>query len=200
MMLIPNCLTIEECKTIENRFLQFIAQNPDSNDDENDRKETNFKYHENSFGLFLPLVNLSIDSSKIISRLNRIINQKYSNFVYSHAYLRNYYNGSYLRTHIDREGLDLTLTVNVAGIDTWPIHVSKSSLEELSLKHGDTLNPLDSNFKEICKKISKNIDTITTPRGCGLLIDGRNYPHWRETLHCEEHEYFMQIFFHWKQV
>lgn len=98
---------------------------------------------------------------------------KMNNIKEENSYTRIYYNGAKLKTHKDREGLDLTLSICTytnLGFD-WPLHV------------------------EIEPGIVKSF--VTKP-GDGALILGTAMNHWRDDLHCEEHQMVIQSFYHWR--
>lgn len=92
----------------------------------------------------------------------------------SHTYCRIYYNGGMLGKHIDRPGLDYTLSITLDNKlnKSWPLYAID--------KKG---NPIDTD----------------TGVGDGLLIVGREMEHWRDHLVCGPDEYIIQLFFHWKK-
>ena len=89
-----------------------------------------------------------------------------------HTYCRIYYNGGMLGRHVDRPGLDYTLSITLFSTLTkpWPLYA------------------IDKKGNEI------NADTKV---GDGLLILGTNMQHWREPLVCEPNQCVIQLFMHW---
>lgn len=93
----------------------------------------------------------------------------------SNTYARIYYNTSTLQRHVDRSGLDYTVSVTLFS----------------NLKNPWPLYAIDKNGVEISSNISK---------GDGLLIHGTEMIHWRNPLVCENDEYVIQLFLHWTKI
>jgi len=184
-MLIPNCLTQEECSILEKSFFNYIKQT-----NCNEEKDGVLN---NTEGFVAPFKTLNISGNVIFNRLSVIVNEQYNNYVYSHSYIRIYKNSSYLKAHTDGPGRDLTLTVNVGGVEDWPIFFSN-----ITLNHH--LIPREENYEETLKSLKKDCYSIVTPRGYGYLADGLHHPHWRDPLQCKDEEYVLQLFFHWRKV
>ena len=94
--------------------------------------------------------------------------------VKSNAYGRVYKNGSFLKPHIDREGLDLTLTIQ-----------------------------LKNDFKKapiFCKSYDGSVIEANLQDGDGALIMGRELEHWRNELKGKKNDELVCIFFHWRIV
>lgn len=89
-----------------------------------------------------------------------------------HCYCRIYYNGGLLGKHVDRPGLDYTLSVTLMSTLTnpFPLHV-------------------------IDKK--GNLVSADTKVGDGILILGTKMQHWRDPLVCDPHLSCIQLFMHW---
>ena len=150
-----------------------------------DFENTNKFYVKNVCGIMdLEAVN------KHTHRLTEIICNDYGfNYEFNNSYIRMYFNDSYLKLHTDRKDLDITLSVNIFSNldDDWPIHISNT------LYHGvewDRDTPTD-----IYEKTSKE---YTTKPGQGIACYGRKHVHWRDTLVCNENQYVLQAFYHWK--
>lgn len=94
----------------------------------------------------------------------------------SHCYARIYYNGAILGKHVDRKGLDYTLSVNVFSTlkKDWPLYC------------------IDKNGNQIAAGTG-SCNTV----GEGVLILGTKLVHWREPLICAPDECCVQLFFHW---
>lgn len=89
-----------------------------------------------------------------------------------HTYCRIYYNGGLLGKHVDRPGLDYTLSVTLMSTLTKPF----------------PLNVIDK---------KGNLVNADTKVGDGILILGTKMEHWRDPLVCEPHESCIQLFMHW---
>jgi prolyl 4-hydroxylase len=89
-----------------------------------------------------------------------------------HTYARIYYNGGLLGKHVDRPGLDYTLSVNLFSTlkKEWPLYC------------------IDKKGNEIA---------ANTNVGEGILILGTKMQHWRQPLICEPNECVVQLFMHW---
>lgn len=90
----------------------------------------------------------------------------------SASYVRLYQRGSVLRKHLDRPDLEHTLSITLgktASAD-WPLLAED--------RHKKTIS-------------------LIVPVGAGAMLSGRQLPHWREPLECNDDEYVVQLFFHW---
>lgn len=128
----------------------------------------NTTYYGNSYGASLPEFNRLIPDLTTIVRENSGIN----NIKPLHSFSRIYLNNSIMKKHVDRETLDLTLSVciyNDTGI-AWPLYV---------------------------ENLDGNIVPVVTDVGDGGLILGTKMNHWRETLECGDDQMVIQTFFHW---
>lgn len=142
--------------------------------DYNNRKaltyEGNDYHYGNSFGLArIP------EYEKVLKELTPIIKQKtgFDNLAIENSYARLYLNGSDLKKHKDRPGLDVTLSVctfSDIGI-AWPLYVEDDA---------------------------GKIHAIETAPGDGALILGTKYNHWRDKLNIPEGSKVIQSFYHWK--
>jgi hypothetical protein len=90
----------------------------------------------------------------------------------ANPFSRIYNNESVLRPHVDREGLDWTISLclftNLK--HDWPL---KAKLEDETVVEFPTIK---------CE---------------GNLVNGRSITHWREPLTCDDNEYVVQVFLHW---
>ncbi len=138
------------------------------------KKALNFEggdpHYGNSFGLArIP------EFERILLALTPLIKQKtgWNNIVPENSYTRIYFNGSDLKKHMDRPGLDITLSVcTYSDIDKpWPLCVEDET---------GKVHVIDINL------------------GDGALILGAKYNHWRDLLVIPEHQKVIQSFYHWK--
>lgn len=127
-------------------------------------------HYGNSYGVGrLPLYE------QVLQELTPLIIEKtgIQNITVENSYSRVYFNGAKLEKHIDREGLDLTLSVcTFSDINKpWPLYV----------------RCMDGVVRE-----------FETAPGDGALILGTKMEHWRDPLVCEENQKVLQSFFHWR--
>jgi hypothetical protein len=132
-------------------------------------KEEDINFYKPSFGR--GNIKKFEDYLKVISQP---ISEKLGiEWIPSHTYCRIYYNGGMLGKHVDRPGLDYTLSITLMNTlhKSWPLYA------------------LDMKGEEI------NTDTGV---GDGLLILGTKMTHWREPLVCGPEQCIIQLFMHWK--
>lgn len=175
-----NILTQEECETFTNKYLEYI------------RNGWNGYPHDSHVGISIaePFKSLEIDDTIVIPRLTSAIENAYGDKIkYSHSYGRLYKNGAELWQHIDRSTLDITLSVNVGGLETWPMHISNVYTDQsISFQSND--HPEGHKYRE-------DYTTVFTPKGCGVACYAHHFVHWRDKLVCNDDEYVLQIFYHW---
>lgn len=129
--------------------------------------ETDSRYYNNSLG---GITNLSW---KMLDKFLPLAEEKIgSKLKKANPYIRIYRNGSTLNAHIDREGLDVTISVC-----------------------------LFTNIKYMWELIAKNEDgslvKYPTILGHACIMTGRLMEHWREPLQCNDGEYVIQMFLHY---
>jgi hypothetical protein len=90
----------------------------------------------------------------------------------ANPFSRIYQNQSVLRPHLDRPGLDWTISLCLyTNLDNpWPL---KAQLPDGTIAEFPTI------------------------KGEGNLVNGRAISHWREPLICDPDKYVVQIFLHW---
>jgi len=180
-----NLLSLQECDEIKTSYDQFIKENSKNDDASCPQVPAN-----STIGLIRPffqLKNVSQILDVIQKNIDSVIKEDFGkNSSYSHAFLRIYKNGSCLRPHIDKSDLNITLTINIAGLENWPIHISNIEIDEHTTE------------ETLYEKHSKDFATYYTPKGSGVACYGNLFPHWRDTLICKDDEYMMQLFLHWK--
>jgi len=126
----------------------------------------------------LPLVQpLATQLSQVYKRPLRFAN----------TYTRKYVNGSQLKIHTDREGLDVTVSLALQRDVPWALHVSPVMLDEPwdSVKHRD-----HSDWTRAYASYDLHLGDIAH-------CYGRKNPHWRSKLVCEPHQSNIYVFFHW---
>jgi len=130
--------------------------------------ESDTRYYRNSYGGTTP------GSWEMLERFTPIVNELTGlSLKPANPYCRIYNNTSTLNPHIDREGLDWTLSICLfTNIDhDWPLFA----------------------------KIGEEILGFPTRIGEGALMAGRQLEHWREPLVCSDDQYVVQMFLHWSQ-
>lgn len=131
------------------------------------------------------------ESHKYIDRFTGLISTVYKKpFKFSHTYSRIYSNGSFLKIHTDREGLDITISlcVRIEAKMLWPLSVSH-------VPHvGPWKHDLDFDYYR------KLYTSITLDKCDGALMEGIIYPHWRDDLICSPEEKNIYIFYHWTKI
>ncbi len=155
-------LTQEECEDLALEVFESLKKG-------NVVAETDTKYYRNSFGGSTP------GSWECLKRFTPLVEEKTGKKIkLANPYCRIYNNESTLHPHIDREGLDWTISVCLF----------------TNLKHDWPL---------IAKEADGNLVQFPTRTGEGSLVAGRILEHWREPLECGEDEYVVQMFLHWSE-
>jgi hypothetical protein len=132
--------------------------------------EANQHHYKNSYG-----VGRIHEYEQVLHEITPLIKERtgMSDIAVENSYTRIYFNGATLGKHIDRDGLDLTLSVctfsNIK--QDWPLYV------------------------EVKPDVIK---TFNTPPGDGALILGTKMLHWRDPLVCADDEMVIQSFYHWR--
>ncbi len=130
-------------------------------------------------------------SLKYVSRFEDYLKPIYGdNLKFANTYTRLYKNGSFLRTHTDREGLDVTVSLALRRDVPWSIHVSTREIDETW-----------SNSKEFNKlNWMKFYFSYDLYPGDFAHCYGRLNPHWRPVIQCAEDQCNVYTFFHWTMV
>lgn len=151
-------------------------------------------YTANSFG-FINLPATQLEKDNIDSIIRNDFGQGY---LFTHTYARIYLDNAYLLPHIDKEGLDLTLTVNVHSdtANPWPIFYSENTVDLDTYMYPDgSITPVEE-FQEF----TGNSTSFITNKGDGVC-SVKQVPHWRETFKASYlGEHFVQVFYHWKKI
>lgn len=103
------------------------------------------------------------------------INSNIDDLTNVNIFVREYKNNSYLKKHIDRTDISVTISICLEStIDNkWPLSAEINN-----------------------QKYSFNIEV-----GDGvILFDADKIPHWRDLLVCKENQRVLQFFLHWKPV
>lgn len=152
--------------------LQLLVNGMNKARDENRLNlETDPRYYNKSKGGYIP--ELKSILNKKTPEIKELFNLK--NIVPESSYARFYYNDCTLNPHFDRPGLDYTLSVTLFSNITnpWPLS---------------------------CVDRQCNVESFDIAVKDGALIYGTKMVHWRKPLKCNENQYVLQAFFHWKNV
>jgi hypothetical protein len=154
-----------ECEYIKKEFLHFKEIGKINLESDNN-------FYKNSYGGNTPI------TWYLLGRFLPLVEEKSGKKLKTaNPYIRIYNNGSTLPEHVDRPGLDWTISVCIfTNLDSdWPLYVI------------DTTDDLG--------KVP-----YPTKRGLAGLVDGRVTNHWREELKCEEYQYVIQLFLHYTEL
>jgi prolyl 4-hydroxylase len=167
-------LTQEECAAIVDAF--------DAVEDKRQEGNNDAYVYSNSYGVY----NLPI-TLPYADRLTKKLQAIYPNVKFANAYTREYLRHGKLGIHLDRKGLDLTLSVCLEDNHNlfWPLNISK-------LEHK---GPWKSN--EDNEHYKQEAISVVLPVGHGAFVEGGKHPHWRDELLCGEAQRAVYTFFHW---
>jgi len=158
-------LTPTECENLNQIMVKLY----------NERKlnyEGNDPHYKNSFGTgSIPEMDV------LFQRFTPLVKEvfKTDSIKEENTYSRVYFNGAELNPHVDRPGLDLTMSLcTFNSIETpWPIFVE--------LEPGKP-------------------QAIDIPPGDAALFLGTKMKHWRNPLTCPNNQFMLQSFFHWSII
>lgn len=142
-------------------------------------------YGEGSFKLF----NVLQIDLKILNSLDIFVKQKFgTNFVYTHNFLIIYQNKVFLAPHIDRVGLDLTLTVPLNNITIdWSIFVD-TEYSDMSLSKEQNIHHAMNRAKKFVLK-----------KGECVCFEATKLIHWRPYIDLKDQKLY-QMMLHWKKI
>jgi len=150
--------------------------------EENGKVETSH-YYNGSVGFYnLPITNKHLD--KIEKLVKTVVGD---NIKFENSFTRIYKKGSVLGFHIDRPGLDVTVSLCLKRDVAWPLVVSlKEADSEYSERHPESY-----------QRITTNYDILP---GSFVIAEGRKFPHWREEFVGDDTQTNVYVFFHWNRV
>lgn len=180
----------ETASKIYHSFLPLVLENMN--------KYTEFTTEAIS-GRGLGMVNFSTTTLEI-EKIKKIVEKDFgNNYEFTHTYLRLYPNNSVLHPHVDRPGLDLTLSVNIhRNLSTrWPFKISKKKIPFEDMHFSTTVGNEKTAYIELAEYLQEYEEFETEP-GDGVCCT-RDHVHWRDfnTLSFEG-DHFVQCFYHWK--
>jgi hypothetical protein len=161
-----NILSKEDCEHFAEIILKNKNENKMSYEGGSDFSPSSF--YGNSYGLG----GISIMEEMMRNIQPKVENQIGVKIKHANSFSRIYYNGGTLNSHIDRQGLDYTMSITLrSNLDKeWPLY-----------------------FKDL----KNNVIKLNINEGDGGLILGTKLEHWREPLICKDNEYFIVMFMHW---
>lgn len=161
----PKLISPERCEKLTSDVMQMMEE-------KKLKYEADDYHYKNSYGLArIP------SHEELLHELTPLIKEQtgMSELSAENSYARIYYSNSTLNKHVDREGLDLTLSIcTFSNIEKrWPLYV------------------------EVKPGVIKEFETEP---GDGALILGTKMEHWRDPLECEPHQLVVQSFYHWRII
>lgn len=123
-----------------------------------------------------------------VGQLTAKVHEMFPGAVFQNTYTRAYAQGSYLKIHTDRDGLDITISVCLEKTTpvAYPLCISKTVYE----------GQWDSSINT--EPYTKSFTSYDMPVGMGVVMEGRKYPHWRDALDCKSGERAVYAFYHWR--
>lgn len=175
-----NFLTQEETAEIYNEFMQIQRVTEGDNPFVNDH------------GTPLTEAFYNLPSTlKYMPRFQEAMEKIYGpNIQFANTFTRLYRNGSYLKPHVDRDGLDITISFCLRRDVPWAIHVSPKFID-------DAWRNDDDYDKTAYLKESMAFDMLP---GDFAHCYGRKNPHWRTKLECGPDQHNAYVFLHWSFV
>lgn len=146
------------------------------------------EYYSGSVGFAnLPVANQYIN--KIEEAIKPVVGD---NIAFENTYARIYNKGSFLGYHIDRAGLDITVSVCLKRDIASPLIVSAFAVSEESIA--------DHSWKKNQKEFKEVFSGYDLAPCDGGIVEGRRHPHWREPLKCDDGQSNIYIFYHWRRT
>jgi hypothetical protein len=140
-------------------------------------------YYNGSIGFYnLPITNQHLDKIEKLVKSTVGDNIKFEN-----SFTRIYKEGSVLGFHIDRPGLDITVSLCLKRDVAWPLIVSLKQADEQYSEHN----------QESYRLFTSNYDLLP---GSMVIAEGRKFPHWREQFNGNNNQSNIYVFFHWNRV
>jgi hypothetical protein len=163
---LENILTEDQCFRFASQMLSLREDNKLYYEGKTENSPNAF--YDNSFGV--GSVKEMEDALRTVQP--RVEEELGVNMVPANSYARIYYNGGTLNRHVDRKGLDYTMSITLfSNLDTdWPLW---------------------------CKDLEGNQVALKIPQGWGGMMLGTAMEHWRDPLVCRDDQYVIQLFLHW---
>lgn len=164
-----NILTEDQCFRFASKMLSLREDNKLHYEGKTEDKPNAF--YDNSFGVgSVPEMEQAL--REVQPRVEEELQVKMTP---ANSYARIYYNGGTLNRHVDRKGLDYTMSITL-------------------------FSNLDKIWPFWCKDLEGNEIALEIPQGWGGIMLGTTMQHWREPLVCNDDQYVIQLFLHWSFV
>lgn len=151
--------------------------------DENKGKVETNHYYNGSVGFYnLPVTNKHL--TKIEPLVKSVVGD---NIKFENSFSRIYKKDGILGFHIDRPGLDVTVSLCLKRDAPWPLVVSHKAADE---------NYSEQN-QDPYRLVASSYDLLP---GSFVIAEGRKYPHWRDKYIAEEDQTNVYVFFHWNRI
>lgn len=161
-----NILTEDQCIDFAAKMLSFKEDNRLSYEGKTDAQPNAF--YANSYGIG----GVAEMEAALLEMQPKIEEELQVKMIPANSYARIYYNGGTLNTHVDRPGLDYTMSITL-------------------------FSNLDRDWPLWCEDLQGNVVSLEIPRGWGGMMLGTTMKHWREPLVCRDDQYVIQLFVHW---
>jgi hypothetical protein len=161
-----NILSEDQCIHFAAKMLSFREDNKLNYEGKTEKAPNAF--YDNSFGM-----GRDPEMEQALRDMQPYIEQELNvKMVPANSYARIYYNGGTLNRHVDRQGLDYTMSITLFSNlgEDWPLW---------------------------CKDLEGNEVALKIPRRWGGIMLGTTMKHWREPLVCRDDQYVIQLFVHW---
>jgi len=137
------------------------------------------------------------ETLKYVSRIEEYVKQEFNtNMEFKNTFARVCYNGSFLRIHTDRIGLDYTVSLCLKRDVAWPLCIS-NKLIEIPEDQSGAWNSKTHNEADWLNSEFGEFDCMP---GSMITAAGRQYPHWRNELVCGPDQSNIYVFYHWSKI
>ena len=136
--------------------------------------------------------NLSVTNKHLAKIEKQVKSVVGDNIKFENSFIRIYKEGSALPFHIDRPGLDVSVSLCLRRDIPWPLVVSLKEADE------EYIAPTDFSRKQESYILSTlNYDLLP---GSIVVVEGRKFPHWREKFNGNSNQCNTYVFFHWSWI
>jgi hypothetical protein len=157
---LTNVLTFDECDEIYNAFMKI-------------KKRQKGVYNFKEALQF---------TDKILDRI-----KEFGDLKFADTYTTTYLNNDFLFPHIDQERYDVTVSININGLQDCQIHCSNVPYVKIET---------DKETRIDWSPYVEDYSSYAIAKGDGLVCLGRQYVHWRNKLVAGKNESVTQTMFH----